>query len=132
MISSFNFCICSPSPKIKSFVLLSFFIASYSFAALAPEELVRKTASDVISEIKKDKDIQDGNREKIYRLAEEKILPNFDFTRILLSCVATEPLPFVPVIIILLFSLVSGLLSLPRTLASLFKPGFLLLPRVFR
>jgi len=52
------------------------------FANIGPDELVRKTADDVISTIKQDKDIQAGDTNKIYKLAEEKILPNFDFERI--------------------------------------------------
>ncbi|KRP07063.1 MAG: toluene tolerance protein [Methylophilales bacterium BACL14 MAG-120920-bin58] len=52
------------------------------FANIGPDELVRKTADDVISIIKQDKDIQAGDTNKIYKLAEEKILPNFDFERI--------------------------------------------------
>ena len=65
--------------------LLLVFITFFSFpllAELAPDELVRKTADDVITAIKSDKDIQAGNKSKIYKLAEEKILPNFDFDKI--------------------------------------------------
>ena len=63
-------------------LLISIFVSSISFAALTPDELVKKTANDVIAEIKNNPDLKDGNREKIYKLAQEKILPNFDFTRI--------------------------------------------------
>jgi len=48
---------------------------------MAPDELVRKTADDVITALKSDKDLQ-ANKEKIYKLAEEKILPYFDFDKI--------------------------------------------------
>jgi len=68
--------------KLKKYLLLALIITTSVFADLAPDELVRKTADDVISEIKKDKDIKAGDRAKIYKLAEEKILPNFDFERI--------------------------------------------------
>ena len=65
----------------KLFLLIIFFSFN-SLADLAPEELVKKTAQDVISAIKSDQEIQNGNKEKIYKLAEEKILPNFDFNKV--------------------------------------------------
>lgn len=46
---------------------------------IAPDTLVKTTATDVLDIIKKDKDIQSGNMTKITALAEEKILPHFDF-----------------------------------------------------
>jgi len=36
----------------------------------------------VIAVVKSDKDIQAGNQEKIFKLAEEKILPNFNFEKV--------------------------------------------------
>lgn len=56
--------------------------ASASFAAEAPDELVKRTAEDVLTIIKTDKDIQAGNQEKLFALTEEKILPNFNFDKI--------------------------------------------------
>ena len=67
--------------KIFFFIAL-IFVSINLFANIGPDELVRKTADDVISIIKQDKDIQAGDTNKIYKLAEEKILPNFDFERI--------------------------------------------------
>jgi phospholipid transport system substrate-binding protein len=52
-----------------------------SASDLAPDALVKATASDVLDIIKKDKDIQSGDMRKISALAEEKILPHFDFER---------------------------------------------------
>jgi|TARA_B100000795_G_scaffold199563_1_gene153423 phospholipid transport system substrate-binding protein len=70
--------------NIRKYLLLlvALIISTSVLADLAPDELVRKTADDVINELKKDKDIKVGDRAKIYKLAEEKILPNFDFKRI--------------------------------------------------
>jgi phospholipid transport system substrate-binding protein len=70
--------------SLKKYLLLliALIISTSVLADLAPDELVRKTADDVINELKKDKDIKEGDRAKIYKLAEEKILPNFDFKRI--------------------------------------------------
>ncbi|MDP8568820.1 MlaC/ttg2D family ABC transporter substrate-binding protein [Methylophilus aquaticus] len=53
-----------------------------AMAGMAPDQLVKKTADDVIEVIKSDKDIQAGNQQKIFTLAEEKILPNFDFEKV--------------------------------------------------
>jgi phospholipid transport system substrate-binding protein len=48
---------------------------------VAPDVLVKNTANDVLEIIKKDKDIQSGDMRKVTSLAEEKILPHFDFER---------------------------------------------------
>ncbi len=53
-----------------------------TLAAEAPDALVKRIAEEVIAIVKSDKDIQAGNQEKIFALAEEKILPNFNFERI--------------------------------------------------
>jgi len=56
-----------------------------SAAALAqdagPDALVRTTTDEVLAIIKSDKDLQSGNPRKVVELAEEKVLPHFDFTR---------------------------------------------------
>lgn len=55
--------------------------SAFGFAE-SPDELVKRTADDVLAVVKADKDIQAGNQEKIFALAEEKILPNFNFDRV--------------------------------------------------
>jgi phospholipid transport system substrate-binding protein len=65
---------------ILTFITIVFSTAV--FAGLAPDEIIRKTADDVISVLKSDKNLQSGNNQKLYQLAEEKILPSFDFERI--------------------------------------------------
>ena len=64
------------------FLFLAVFFSVNSIADLGPDELVKKTAEDVLFAIKADEEIQKGDKEKIYKLAEEKILPNFDFERV--------------------------------------------------
>lgn len=59
-----------------------FCFSSAIFASDSPDELVKKTAEDVLAIVKTDKDIQAGDQNKIFALAEEKILPNFDFDRV--------------------------------------------------
>ena len=60
-------------------------VALFAAAALArdtgPDELVKSTTEEVISVIKLVKDIQSGDRSKIYALVEQKVLPHFDFKR---------------------------------------------------
>lgn len=69
---------------IKNFIIaLSLFCFSNAvFAIEAPDELVKRTATDVLEIVKSDKDIQAGDQAKIFALAEEKILPNFNFERV--------------------------------------------------
>ena len=67
--------------KIFIFVLSIIF----SFFLLAedqgPQELVHKTTDDVLLVLKNNQEIH-TDKQKIYQLAEEKILPNFDLERI--------------------------------------------------
>ncbi|MFO7541255.1 MAG: ABC transporter substrate-binding protein [Thiobacillus sp.] len=50
-------------------------------ADIPPDVLARTTTQEVLAIIKKDKDLQNGNLNKVYQLVEAKILPNFDFNR---------------------------------------------------
>ena len=52
------------------------------FAIEAPDALVKRTAEDVLTVVKTDQDIQAGNQQKIFALAEEKIVPNFNFDKV--------------------------------------------------
>lgn len=65
---------------LLSVALLGF--ASFAAAEIAPDVLVKTTAEDVLEIVRNDKDIQAGNQKKIFALAEEKILPNFNFERV--------------------------------------------------
>ena len=47
----------------------------------APDALVKRVTDEVLAVIKADKDLQGGNTRKIAELAEDKVLPHFDFTR---------------------------------------------------
>jgi len=70
-------------------MIKQFFIAvtllcfsSVGFSMEAPDALVKRTAEDVLAVVKADADIQAGDQAKIFALAEEKILPNFNFPRV--------------------------------------------------
>jgi len=65
-----------------SLVVSLFARAATASVELAPDILVKQTAEDVLMIIKNDKEIQAGNQQKLYALAEDKILPNFDFNRV--------------------------------------------------
>ncbi len=45
----------------------------------SPEAMVKQITDDVLDAIKKDKDLQAGNKQKALALAEEKVLPHLDF-----------------------------------------------------
>lgn len=64
---------------IATGLMLNIAIAS---AEVTPDALVKQTAEEVLTIVKTDKDIQAGNQQKIFAIAEEKILPNFDFERV--------------------------------------------------
>lgn len=52
------------------------------FALEGPDELVKRTSEDVLATVKSDADIQAGDQAKIFALAEEKIVPNFNFDKV--------------------------------------------------
>jgi phospholipid transport system substrate-binding protein len=66
-------------------LLLALSLLCFGLTALAtegPDELVKRTADDVLAVVKTDKDIQAGDQQKIFALAEEKIVPNFNFDKV--------------------------------------------------
>ncbi len=66
-------------------LLLALSLLCFSLTVLAtegPDELVKRTADDVLAVVKTDKDIQAGDQQKIFALAEEKIVPNFNFDKV--------------------------------------------------
>lgn len=67
----------------KFFLVIIGLLMSVSIlAAEAPDIFVKKIADDVFEILKTDKDLKAGNREKAYKITEEKILPYFNFDRI--------------------------------------------------
>ncbi|MHB1085924.1 MAG: MlaC/ttg2D family ABC transporter substrate-binding protein [Thiobacillus sp.] len=62
--------------------LVTGFNISPSLAAETPPDvLARTTTQEVLTILKQDKELQNGNLSKVYQLVETKILPNFDFNR---------------------------------------------------
>jgi len=50
-------------------------------AEQTPEQLVRSTADVILTEIKKNRELYTKNYAKLYQMADEKVLPHFDFRR---------------------------------------------------
>ncbi len=50
-------------------------------AEVPPEDLVRKTADDILIEIKAHRDIYANDYTRLYKMADDKVLPHFDFQR---------------------------------------------------
>ncbi len=62
-------------------VFTSVFMAQGALAQAAPDELVRTNTQAILAAIKADKDLLAGDTKKIEKLAEEKILPYFNFAK---------------------------------------------------
>ena len=60
---------------------LALLVPALAAAQEAPDALVKRTTDEVLSIIRADKDIQKGDMRKIVELAEQKVLPHFDFER---------------------------------------------------
>ena len=60
---------------------LALSVVSVRAADDAPDEMVRKVTDDVLTIVRQDKDIQNGNAKKAMELVEAKVLPNFNFQR---------------------------------------------------
>jgi phospholipid transport system substrate-binding protein len=62
-------------------MMAALFAAAPVLAQEAPDAIVKRVASDVLTAIKSDPAIQAGNEARIREVLEVKLLPNFDFTR---------------------------------------------------
>jgi phospholipid transport system substrate-binding protein len=68
----------------RSFLFVSALLFSLLGAAqaeVAPEDLVHKTADDILSEIKAHRELYAQDYSKLYKMADEKVLLHFDFRR---------------------------------------------------
>src|SRR4029450_4345288 len=52
-----------------------------AMAQETPDAMVKRVSDEVLAIIKADKDLQAGNTSKVVELAEQKVLPHFDFER---------------------------------------------------
>jgi phospholipid transport system substrate-binding protein len=60
---------------------LALLVPAAALAQEAPDALVKRVADEVLAIIKSDKEVQQGNQAKVVELAEQKVLPHFDFER---------------------------------------------------
>ena len=69
----------------KIIVLMALLLGSLTgivcAAEVPPEELVRKTAEVILTEIKANRNVYAKDYAKLYKMADEKVLPHFDFRR---------------------------------------------------
>ncbi|MHB1331016.1 MAG: MlaC/ttg2D family ABC transporter substrate-binding protein [Sulfuriferula sp.] len=75
---------------LGSLAALSLLMAAHGQALaadVAPDVLVKTTTQEVVAILKQDKDIQAGDTQKIYKLVDAKILPNFDFNHMTMLAV---------------------------------------------
>lgn len=72
----------------KRFVITSFTAAALATAAgstfavdVAPDELMRKNVTEILASIKADPALQEGDAKKMEKLANEKVIPFFNFNK---------------------------------------------------
>jgi phospholipid transport system substrate-binding protein len=61
--------------------LLAALVPAFAFAQESPDALVKRVADEIVAIVKSDKDVASGNQSKVVALAEQKVLPHFDFER---------------------------------------------------
>lgn len=67
-------------PIVASLILLNLFISSMAIAA-TPDETIRATTLDVLSQLSQDRSQLTTDPESIQQVVNELIIPHFDFTR---------------------------------------------------
>jgi phospholipid transport system substrate-binding protein len=71
---------CGTSRWLGAFALAALGTAAFA-QDIAPDVLVKTVASEVLEIVRSDKEILSGNQKRIIDLAEEKVLPHFNFAR---------------------------------------------------
>ena len=70
---------------LRKLIVLAVLVAGLNSTAAmaqeAPDAMVRKNTNEILAAIKADKDLAAGNQKKIEKLADEKVLPFFNFVR---------------------------------------------------
>ena len=73
------------SKMIRKLIVLAALVvglnSTTAMAQEAPDAMVRKNTNEILAAIKADKDLAAGNQKKIEKLADEKVLPFFNFVR---------------------------------------------------
>lgn len=63
---------------------------AYANTEVLPDALVKSVTDDVLSTLRADKDLQNGNTRKAAELVETKVLPHFNFNRMTASAVGKD------------------------------------------
>lgn len=70
---------------LKKLIFLATFAVTLAsplaLAQEAPDALVRKNTNEILAALKADKDLAAGDQKKVEKLADERVLPFFNFTR---------------------------------------------------
>lgn len=61
--------------------LIAALVPALATALETPDALVKRTTDEILTIIKTDKELASGNQAKVVELAEQKVLPHFDFER---------------------------------------------------
>ena len=73
------------SKMIRKLIVLAALVvglnSTTAMAQEAPDAMVRKNTNEILAAIKADKELAAGNQKKIEKLADEKVLPFFNFVR---------------------------------------------------
>jgi phospholipid transport system substrate-binding protein len=64
---------------LRTIAVVALFANGAAFAETAPGELVRRTTEDILSTIKADRAAYQASYQKLYDMADKKVLPHFDF-----------------------------------------------------
>jgi phospholipid transport system substrate-binding protein len=67
--------------RIVLATLLAALVPALAAAQESPDQLVKRTTDEILTIIKTDKDVASGNQARVTELAEQKVLPHFDFER---------------------------------------------------
>jgi phospholipid transport system substrate-binding protein len=66
---------------VVAIAVLAGLVSGAALAETTPEDLVRSSADAILVDIKKNRATYSKNYDKLYKMAEEKVLPHFDFRR---------------------------------------------------
>lgn len=67
--------------SIPAVLLVALFLTVPALAETPPEQIVRETTDEILRIVRADKKSFERDHRKLYKLADEKVLPHFDFVR---------------------------------------------------
>jgi phospholipid transport system substrate-binding protein len=76
---------CFLTASLSVLMLLS--VPAVRAAAESPDDMIRRLSTDLLNNIKADKDVQRGDLSKVMAFVDSKVMPNVNFTRMTASAV---------------------------------------------